>query len=163
MPPVDVGKSVSRVGGKAQIAAYRQVSGDLRLSYTQFQELESFARFGTRLDERTRNTLEHGRRVREVLKQDQSSPLSAEDQIAVLLAVTNGLLDEIPVDRMGESERLILEKVHSELPDFTEAVDTAAPDDPIWKKLTHAIHNSLELLKENHADFGVSEQKDQDR
>ena len=71
---MDVGKSVSRVGGKAQIQAYRQVAGDLRLSYTQFQELESFARFGTRLDERTKKTLEHGRRVREALKQNQFSP-----------------------------------------------------------------------------------------
>ena len=68
LPAVDVGKSVSRVGGKAQIPAYRQVAGDLRLSYTQFQELEAFARFGTRLDDRTRATLEHGRRVREALK-----------------------------------------------------------------------------------------------
>ena len=74
-PAVDVGKSVSRVGGKAQLPAYRAVAGDLRLSYSQFQELEAFSRFGTRLDERTRKTLEHGYRVREVLKQAQFDPM----------------------------------------------------------------------------------------
>jgi F-type H+-transporting ATPase subunit alpha len=69
LPAVDVGKSVSRVGGKTQLAAYRWVAGDLRLSYAQFEELEAFSRFGTRLDEQTRNTLERGRRVRQILRQ----------------------------------------------------------------------------------------------
>lgn len=91
LPAVDVGKSVSRVGGKTQLPAYREVAGDLRLSYAQFEELEAFARFGTRLDEATRQTLERGRRVREVLKQHQYQPMPVAEQIAVLLAVTSGL------------------------------------------------------------------------
>ncbi len=98
LPAVEVGKSVSRVGGKAQLTAYRKVAGDLRLSYSQFQELEAFSRFGTRLDDATRKTLEHGKRVREVLKQNQFVPMKASDQIAVLLAVNTGMLDTVPVD-----------------------------------------------------------------
>jgi F-type H+/Na+-transporting ATPase subunit alpha len=71
LPAIDVGKSVSRVGGKTQLPAYRTVTGDLRLSYAQFEELEMFARFGTRLDEKTRDTIERGRRVRKVLTQPE--------------------------------------------------------------------------------------------
>jgi F-type H+-transporting ATPase subunit alpha len=82
LPAVDVGKSVSRVGGKTQLPAYRAVAGDLRLSYSQFEELEVFSRFGTRLDERTQSILARGRAVREALKQPQYAPLPAADQIA---------------------------------------------------------------------------------
>ena len=84
LPAVDVGKSVSRVGGKTQLPAYRSVAGDLRLSYSQFEELESFSRFGTRLDESTKRVLERGWRVREILKQGQYKPLRASEQIASL-------------------------------------------------------------------------------
>ena len=104
LPAVDVGKSVSRVGGKAQLAAYRAVAGDLRLSYSQFQELEAFSRFGTRMDERTRQLLERGYRVREVLKQPPYDPLPVAQQIIVLLAVTHGLFDAIPLDRLSAVE-----------------------------------------------------------
>jgi F-type H+-transporting ATPase subunit alpha len=103
-PAVDIGRSVSRVGGKAQLAAYRAVAGDLRLAYAQFEELETFSRFGTRLDEETLRRLERGRRVREVLKQGEHDPLSVPEQILVLLAATGGLLDEVPVARMPEAE-----------------------------------------------------------
>ena len=163
LPAVDVGKSVSRVGGKAQIAAYRQVAGDLRLSYTQFQELESFARFGTRLDERTRKTIEHGKRVREALKQDQFSPMSAEEQIAVLLAVTRGILDEVPVEKMAPAERSILERVKAEMPDLENVVSSAGRDDPIWDRLVSLISESTRGLKQENADAGIPEQEDQDR
>ena len=163
LPAIDVGKSVSRVGGKAQIAAYRQVAGDLRLSYTQFQELESFARFGTRLDERTRKTLEHGKRVREALKQDQFSPLSTGEQVAVLLAVTKGLLDEVAVDKMEEAERLILEKVRAQIPELDREVTSAGPDDKIWETLLSLMNDGLKSLKENHANAGIPEQEDKDR
>ena len=82
LPAVDVGKSVSRVGGKAQRAAYRAVAGDLKLAYSQFEELETFARFGARLDENTRRIIEHGRRIRACLKQPEFAPLSVPAQIA---------------------------------------------------------------------------------
>src|SRR6056297_864054 len=102
LPAVDVGRSVSRVGGKAQLPAYRAVTGELRLTYSQFQELEAFARFGTRLDEETRQTLRRGRRLREVLKQDQYAPMPVAEQLAVLLAATEGVFDDIEPDRMAE-------------------------------------------------------------
>lgn len=97
LPAVDVGKSVSRVGGKAQLPSYLDISGPLRLSYSQFEELETFARFGTRLDETTRHNIERGRRVREALKQDESRPLNVFEQIMILQAVNAGLFDPLPI------------------------------------------------------------------
>ena len=115
LPAVDVGKSVSRVGGQAQRAAYRAVSGDLKLAYAQFEELETFARFGTRLDEATRKVIEHGRRVRACLKQPEFEPVSVPGQIAVLLALTGRLFDDVPLERMREAE-LALRKAADEFP-----------------------------------------------
>jgi len=91
---------VSRVGGKAQLPAYRAVAGELRLAYAQFEEMEAFARFGTRLDDTTRRVIERGQRLREVLKQPQYRPLPAAEQIAVLLAVTEGAFDTVPLVRL---------------------------------------------------------------
>uniref|UniRef100_E6QVZ0 F1 sector of membrane-bound ATP synthase, alpha subunit n=1 Tax=mine drainage metagenome TaxID=410659 RepID=E6QVZ0_9ZZZZ len=104
LPAVDVGKSVSRVGGKAQFAAYRAVAGDLKLAYAQFEELETFARFGTRLDENTREVIEHGRRIRTCLKQPEFEPVSVPGQIAILLALTGRLFDSVPLERMRDAE-----------------------------------------------------------
>ncbi|MFO7680982.1 MAG: alternate F1F0 ATPase, F1 subunit alpha [Chloroflexota bacterium] len=111
LPAVDVGRSVSRVGGKTQLPAYRAVAGDLRLSYTQFEELENFARFGTRLDDATQQAIERGRRVRQVLKQLQFEPLAVAEQIAVLLAVTAGLFDELPLDQIDPMSKLVQQEV----------------------------------------------------
>ena len=107
LPAVDVGKSVSRVGGKAQRAAYRAVAGDLKLAYAQFEELETFARFGARLDEDTRKSIEHGRRIRACLKQPQFAPVSVPAQIAVLLALTAELFDCIPLKEMIDAENAV--------------------------------------------------------
>jgi len=107
LPAVDVGKSVSRVGGEAQRAAYRSVAGDLKLAYSQFEELESFAKFGTRLDESTRRIIEHGRRIRACLKQPESQPVSMLEQIAVLLALTAGLFDTVPLEKAADAERAL--------------------------------------------------------
>lgn len=107
LPAVDVGKSVSRVGGKAQRAAYRAVTGDLKLAYAQFEELENFSRFGARLDDDTRKLIEHGRRIRACLKQPESAPVSVPAQIAVLLALTAGLFDGVPLDQMTEAENAV--------------------------------------------------------
>lgn len=104
LPAVDVVKSVSRVGGKAQRAAYRAVAGDLKLSYAQFEELETFARFGAHLDADTSKIIEHGRRIRACLKQPESSPVSMPEQIAVLLALTSGLFDQVPINQMKGAE-----------------------------------------------------------
>jgi F-type H+-transporting ATPase subunit alpha len=104
LPAIDIGKSVSRVGDNAQLPVYHTATGSLKLEHAQFEELETFARFGTRLDERTRKTLEHGRRIRAVLKQPQLAPVSVPEQILLLLALTHGLFDEISLSKMKEAE-----------------------------------------------------------
>jgi F-type H+/Na+-transporting ATPase subunit alpha len=107
LPAIDVGKSVSRVGGKAQLPAYRDVTGALKLAYAQFEELEAFARFGTRLDDETRRAIDHGERIRACLKQPQFQPISVPEQIAVLLALTAGEFDPVPLERMAEAESAV--------------------------------------------------------
>ncbi|HSG34837.1 MAG TPA: F0F1 ATP synthase subunit alpha, partial [Sphingomonadaceae bacterium] len=86
---------------------YRAVAGDLKLAYAQFEELETFARFGARLDESTRKIIEHGRRIRACLKQPELSPVSVPEQIAVLLALTADLFDPVPLERMADAERAV--------------------------------------------------------
>jgi F-type H+-transporting ATPase subunit alpha len=140
LPAVDVGKSVSRVGGKAQFPAYRKFAGDLRLSYSQFQELESFARFGTRLDQQTRDTLEHGKRVREILKQKQFDFLSSAEQIAVLWITSQGVLDDIPVDQIESAEQKIVEWIRSNSKRFEE-IDQARPEEDVWQELLDEIQS----------------------
>ena len=109
LPAVDVAKSVSRVGGDAQRAAYRSVAGDLKLAYAQFEELETFARFGASLDANTRASIEHGRRIRACLKQAEGAPVSVPAQIAVLVALTAKLFDVVPLERMTEAEHAVRE------------------------------------------------------
>jgi F-type H+-transporting ATPase subunit alpha len=116
LPAVDVGKSVSRVGGAAQLAAYRAVAGDLKLAYSQFEELENFAKFGTRLDDATRKTIDHGQRIRACLKQPESQPVSMVDQIAVLLALAGSLFDQVPLEKMIDAQQA-LRKAATEIPD----------------------------------------------
>lgn len=113
LPAVDVGMSVSRVGGKAQRAAYRAVAADLKLAYAQFEELEAFSRFGARLDTHSKQVIEHGRRIRACLKQQAWSPLSVPVQMAILLALTAGLFDRIPLHRMDEAEQAVQAAVAS--------------------------------------------------
>ena len=107
LPAIDVGKSVSRVGGKAQLPVFHSLAGSLKLAYSQFEEMEIFARFGTRLDENARKIIEHGRRIRACLKQPQFAPVPVSEQIVVLLALTAGLFDEVPLDQMPEAEHAV--------------------------------------------------------
>ena len=108
---MDVGKSVSRVGGNAQLPAFRSIS-DLKLQYSQFEELESFARFGTRLDENTQKTINHGNRIRECLKQNELTPLSVPEQIIVLLSLTSGLFDDISIEKIPDTEAVLLNNMN---------------------------------------------------
>jgi F-type H+-transporting ATPase subunit alpha len=128
LPAIDVGQSVSRVGGKAQRAAYRAVAGDLKLAYAQFEELETFARFGARLDEDSRASIAHGRRIRACLGQAEMSPVSVPAQIAVLLALNAALFDPVPLDRMGPAQRAV-EDAANALADDVRA--RLAGDDPL--------------------------------
>jgi F-type H+/Na+-transporting ATPase subunit alpha len=151
LPAIDVGKSVSRVGGRAQIPAYRKVAGDLKLSYTQFQELESFARFGTRLDDDTKKILDHGIRVREVLKQNQFSPIRASLQIAILLALSKGALDGIHEKHIAEIQHALFEKINSAFPDLDSHIETARDDDILWQKMDMRIVDVIKRFLEEHA------------
>lgn len=126
LPAVDVGKSVSRVGGKAQLAAYRGVAGDLKLAYSQFEELEAFTRFGARLDENTRRIIEHGKRIREILKQPEFSPLPVPDQIFILLALDAKLFHNVPLDQMTDAEHSLLEAVKDIPTEVRERFDANA-------------------------------------
>jgi F-type H+-transporting ATPase subunit alpha len=125
LPAVDVGQSVSRVGGKAQRAAYRAVAGDLKLAYAQFEELETFSRFGARLDENTRAIIEHGRRIRACLKQPESAPVAAFAQIAVLLALTADLFDDVPLDQITAAEQAVTQAAAAIPADVRERLNTA--------------------------------------
>ena len=134
MPAVDVGKSVSRVGGKAQRPAYRAVAGDLRLAYSQFEELETFARFATRLDEETLATIERGRRVREVLKQPENAPLPVADQLILLHAATAGLFDGVPIEALSGLEagaRQVIRERHPAI--YSRLASGETPDDDDWE------------------------------
>ena len=126
LPAVDVGKSVSRVGGEAQWAAYRAVAGDLKLAYAQFEELETFARFGARLDDDTRKIIEHGRRIRACLKQPEFAPVTVPAQITVLLALTANLFDPVPLDQMTDAGHAVREAAATIPTEVSARFETAA-------------------------------------
>ncbi|MFO8002632.1 alternate F1F0 ATPase, F1 subunit alpha [Thioalkalivibrio sp.] len=145
MPAIDVGKSVSRVGGKTQLPAYRAVAGDLRLSYSQFEELETFSRFASRLDEETRKTIERGRRVRQILKQPQHQTLSVPAQIVVLHAVNEGLFDAVTEEQIGRAEQRIRESVCDALPELMERIAAGEVlEDKHWDKIRDAAREALD-------------------
>lgn len=141
LPAVDVGRSVSRVGGKAQLRAYRAVAGDLKLAYAQFEELERFSRYGTRLEESVRQRLERGRRVREVLKQTQFQPMPVTEQIAAMFAATEGLLDEVPAGKVVEAERVVREAVNRE---HAELAGRIVGDEQIGEDERSALRRTIE-------------------
>lgn len=117
-PAVNPGISVSRVGGAAQIKAMKKVSGSLKLTYSQYRELQSFSQFGSDLDKDTKERLALGERVVEVLKQDRNSPISVENQVAIIYAVTKGYLTDVPVERIAEYEKSLfnyISETHSEI------------------------------------------------
>lgn len=129
LPAVEVGKSVSRVGGRAQIPAYRDIVGPLKLAYAQYEELEIFARFGTRLDERTRAVIERGRRVREILKQEEGDLWTPVEQVAVLLALNAGLFDAVPLDQVQAAELRLRKALKKALDDQRKAAVSLREED----------------------------------
>jgi len=147
LPAVDVGKSVSRVGGQAQLAAYRAVAGDLKLAYAQFEELETFSRFGARLDEDTRKTIEHGRRIRACLKQPELAPVPVPAQIAVLLALSAELFDRVPLDQMTDAEQALRKAVADIPAEVCKRLETA-------DKLSDEDRNTIiEIARKSLAPF----------
>jgi F-type H+-transporting ATPase subunit alpha len=121
-PAINVGKSVSRVGGNAQIKAMKGVAGSLRLDLAAYRELEAFAAFGSELDKSSQRQLERGARLVELLKQPQYSPVSVEDQVISIYAGTNGYLDDIPVGDVKRFQRELLEFIHSRNPDVPKGI-----------------------------------------
>ncbi len=149
LPAVDVGKSVSRVGGKAQLEAYRKIAGNLKLAYAQFEELETFARFGTRLDEATLATINHGRRIRACLKQPQYSPVSVVEQLGVLQTLNSGLFDTIDEEKMTDAEQLVRDAMN-ELDEQQQHQLTGKSqfDDRVMEEISTLARKALATMKE---------------
>jgi F-type H+-transporting ATPase subunit alpha len=122
-PAVNIGKSVSRVGGQTQPVALRDLAGRMRLEYAQFLELEVFSRFGQVLDPRSERVLDHGRRIRAVLEQAQSAPYSLSAEVALLTAVREGVLDALPLDRVPSIRSLVGEPLATERPELVKHIE----------------------------------------
>lgn len=135
-PAINVGISVSRVGGAAQIKSMKKVAGTLKLDQAQFRELEAFAKFGSDLDAATRLTIERGRRNTEVLKQDQYSPVPVEEQVAIIAASTRGYLDKVPVPKVRQFEKEFLERMRTSHRDVLDNLRAGKLED-----------NDLEVIK----------------
>ena len=141
-PAINVGISVSRVGGNAQIKAMKQVAGRLRLDLAQYRELEAFAEFGSDLDKASQAQLDRGARVVEMLKQKQYTPYPVEDQVISIWSVTNGFMDDVPLDKVNDFERQLIEQVktrHSEI--GNQIVETGKLDEELEGKLRSAVED----------------------
>jgi len=140
-PAVDVGKSVSRVGGKTQAPVLQALAESLRLEYAQFLELEVFTRFGTMVDERTRKVIEHGRRMRAVLGQPQFAPLSLGEEVALVCALSAGVFDDMPLDRIGAFRHALRPWLAAHSPEILALADQAPALSPdAHARLTAALH-----------------------
>ena len=135
-PAINVGLSVSRVGGNAQIEAMKSVAGRLRLDMSQYREKEAFAQFGTELDRATQRQLDRGRRLVEILKQDQLSPMDVEEQIAIIFAGVRGLLDEIPCEDIRRFEEEFLNFLRDKKKNILDSIASE-------KKMTDSIERDL--------------------
>jgi len=135
-PAINVGISVSRVGGSAQIKSMKKVAGTLKLDQAQFRELEAFAKFGSDLDAATMNVIEKGKRNVEILKQNQNDPFTVEDQIAIIFAGSKNLLREVPVDKVKEFERSYLELLKAKHRDVMDTLKSGKLTDEVTDTLT---------------------------
>ncbi len=151
-PAIDVGTSVSRVGGEAQVDAMNEVSGTLRLDLAQYREKEAFAQFSTDLDEATRKQLERGERLVELLKQDEYSPMDVQNQIVVIYAGVNGYLEEIPTEHVTQFEDELIDSMESGHPDLLETIQEEQElTEAIEEDLDHAIETILDQYKSEHS------------
>jgi F-type H+-transporting ATPase subunit alpha len=149
-PAVNVGLSVSRVGGSAQIKAMRQVAGTLKLELAQYRELAAFAQFGSDLDKATQAQLNRGQRLVELLKQGQFSPLPFSKQISIIFAGTSGFLDDLPVDQVRNFESELYKYVDTTNPGLLRAImEKKVLDDDLKKQLTAAIKECKQQFVES--------------
>lgn len=143
MPAVNPGISVSRVGGSAQIKAMKKVAGKLKLMYSQYRELASFAQFGSDLDDDTKMRLAQGERIVEILKQGRNKPVKVELQVVIIYACVNDYLQDIPVDRIGEFEQFLYENIENNFPKIVENINkTKDLDSETEKMIVEAVENS---------------------
>ncbi len=145
-PAVNVGLSVSRVGSAAQIKAMKQVSGSIKLDLAQFREMEAFSQFASDLDQSTRNLLERGRRLTEILKQPQYSPLKVEEQVVVVFAGVKGFLDQIEINKITKFEDLLLSELRSKEKKIIESI---TKEQAISETLEKKISDFLQSLSKN--------------
>ena len=139
-PAINVGLSVSRVGGAAQIKAMKQVAGTMRLDLAQYRELAAFAQFGSDLDKATKAKLERGARLVELLKQPQYQPMPAQEQVASIYAATRGYMDDVPVDQIRRFESEMLAFMRDTRKDVLDAIkDKKVIDEAVEKALNEAI------------------------
>jgi F-type H+-transporting ATPase subunit alpha len=143
-PAINVGISVSRVGGSAQTTPMRKVAGRLRLELSQYRELEAFAQFGSDLDADTQATLNRGARLVEVLKQDERQPVSVEDQVASIYSGTGGYLDRIKVERVQEFIQFLLARLHSEESDLMKQIAEGEWSDEIESQLGNCVAEAID-------------------
>jgi F-type H+-transporting ATPase subunit alpha len=147
-PAINVGISVSRVGGKAQVKAMRKVAGRLRLDLAQYRELAAFTQFGTELDEATRAQLVRGERTIEILKQGQYAPMPVEKQVMIIYVATHGYLDDLPLESIKTFEEEFYPFMEKEYPDVGHSIATTKDlDEKTEKKLNEAIAKFKETFK----------------
>ncbi|MBQ5777862.1 MAG: F0F1 ATP synthase subunit alpha, partial [Oscillospiraceae bacterium] len=139
MPAINPGISVSRVGGSAQLKAMKKVSGELKLLYSQYRELQAFSQFGSDLDADTKARLALGERIVEVLKQNRNSPVRVGCQVAIVYAVINGYLNETPVNKVKEYEARLFELLENKYSDFLESVEGGSWEDKDIEALKSAL------------------------
>ena len=147
IPAINIGISVSRVGSKAQLPAYKAVAGDMKISYSQFEELEAFSKFGTQLDEATQKILARGKIIRETLKQPQYKPLKASEQIIVIYATNIGAFDEIADDKIQLAQDELIKTAHKSIQHTLDEIDNGAKLNEKFKeeiqKLAEEVVNNI--------------------
>ncbi|MDQ6765046.1 MAG: F0F1 ATP synthase subunit alpha [Verrucomicrobiota bacterium] len=152
-PAVDVGLSVSRVGGSAQVKAMRQVAGSLRLDLAQFRELAAFAQFGSELDKASQQQINRGRRLTEILKQPQYSPVPVEKQVLIIYAGTNGVLDDLPVEQCKAFEQDLFKFVENSKPALLQTIREK-------KALDDALKSEMNAILKEFKDRFIAEHKE---
>ena len=147
-PAINAGLSVSRVGGSAQIKAMKKIAGPIRTDLAQYRELAAFAQFGSELDDDTKERLDQGERIREILKQPQYQPLPVEKQVAIIYAAVKKHLLDLPVDQILDFQKELFELVDTKYPEiFTSIAETKVMDDATEEKLIKAINEAKESFR----------------
>lgn len=156
-PAINIGLSVSRVGGSAQIKAMKKVAGKLKLDLAQFRELESFAQFGSDLDEKTKMQIERGKRLTELMKQKQLSPMATEEEVILIYAAVEGLFDRVGLDKMEDAQQAVLTAIRTQAKDILKKISSEGDfDDKDGKEV-------LEIIKTILRDFETQKKQEDNK